>query len=51
MGMGKKLGAAGIARMIYTEARKPQNQEKMRAAVARVKRAKAERDAGRRHRP
>jgi len=45
MGMGKKLGAVGVARMVYTEARKPENQRRIKAAVAKVKQ---QRDARRR---
>lgn len=36
MGMGKKLAALGIAKKVYDEARKPHNQAKIRAAVAKV---------------
>jgi hypothetical protein len=28
---------AGVARRLYTESRKPENQERMRAAVAKVR--------------
>lgn len=33
----KKAGALGVARMIYTEARKPHNQAKIKQAMESVK--------------
>ncbi|WP_297741508.1 hypothetical protein [Nocardioides sp.] len=33
----KKVGALGVARMVYTEARKPHNQAKIRHAMQTVK--------------
>ncbi len=40
----KKAGALGVARMIYTEARKPHNQAKIKQAMQSVKQR---RDRGR----
>ena len=37
MGILKKAGALGVARMVYTEARKPHNQAKIRQAIETVK--------------
>lgn len=36
MGMGKKVAALGIAKKVYDEARKPQNQARIKAAVQRM---------------
>ena len=37
MGIMKKAGALGVAKMVYTEARKPHNQAKIKQAVQTVK--------------
>jgi hypothetical protein len=37
MGIMKKAGALGVARMVYAEARKPHNQEKIKQVVQKVK--------------
>ncbi|HXH79716.1 hypothetical protein [Nocardioides sp.] len=37
MGIMKKAGALGVARMVYTEARKPHNQAKIKQAMQTVK--------------
>ena len=37
MGMMKKLGALGVAKKVYDEARKPHNQAKIKRAVQQVK--------------
>lgn len=37
MGMMKKLGALGVAKKVYDEARKPHNQAKIKHAVQQVK--------------
>lgn len=37
MGMMKKLGALGVAKKVYDEARKPHNQAKIKKAVQQVK--------------
>lgn len=36
MGMAKKLAALGVAKKVYDEARKPHNQAKIKAAVAKM---------------
>ncbi len=36
MGIAKKLAAAGIAKKVYAEARKPQNQARIKEAVRKV---------------
>jgi hypothetical protein len=36
MGIAKKLAAAGIAKKVYDEARKPQNQARIKEAVRKV---------------
>ena len=36
MGLGKKVAALGIAKKVYDEARKPQNQARIKAAVQRM---------------
>ena len=36
MGIAKKLAAAGIAKKIYDEARKPHNQAKIKQALQKV---------------
>ncbi|CAM3912602.1 hypothetical protein [Nocardioides zeicaulis] len=36
MGMAKKVAALGIAKKVYDEARKPQNQARIRAAVRKL---------------
>lgn len=37
MGIMKKAGALGVAKMVYTEARKPHNQAKIKQAVQQVR--------------
>ena len=37
MGIMKKAGALGVAKMVLTEARKPHNQAKLRQAMETVK--------------
>jgi hypothetical protein len=44
MGMMKKAGLFGIAKMVYDQARKPENQAKIKQAVAKVQ---AQRKGGR----
>lgn len=44
MGIMKKAGALGVAKMVFDEARKPQNQARLKAAVEKVK---ARRNRGR----
>ncbi|WP_166375898.1 hypothetical protein [Aeromicrobium phragmitis] len=44
MGIFKKAGALGIAKLVYDQARKPENQARLRQAVDQVK---ARRDRGR----
>ena len=41
MGIAKKLAAAGIAKEVYDEARKPHNQAKIREAVRKVQQRRA----------
>ena len=36
MGMMKRLGALGVAKKVYDEARKPHNQAKIKSAVRKV---------------
>lgn len=43
MGMMKKVAAIGIAKKVYDEARKPQNQARIKAGVAKVQEARAKR--------
>lgn len=45
----KKVAAIGIAKKVYDEARKPQNQARIRAGVAKVQQARAKRAGGRPH--
>ena len=45
MGIMKKAGALGVAKMVYTEARKPHNQAKIKQAVQKVQ----ERRGGKRY--
>ena len=44
MGMAKKIAAFGIAKKVYDEARKPENQRRINEAVASVR---SRRDAAR----
>ena len=44
MGIMKKAGALGMAKMAYDEARKPQNQARLKSALEKVK---ARRNGGR----
>lgn len=44
MGIMKKAGALGVAKMVYDQARKPHNQAKIKQAVRKVK---ERRDQGR----
>ena len=37
MGMAKKIAAFGIAKKVYDEARKPQNQARIKSAVDRAR--------------
>jgi hypothetical protein len=37
MGMMKKAGALGVAKMVFDEARKPHNQAKIKQAVQQLK--------------
>ncbi|MFD1860466.1 hypothetical protein [Aeromicrobium camelliae] len=37
MGILKKAGALGVAKLVYDQARKPQNQERIKQAMNRVK--------------
>lgn len=37
MGIMKKAGALGVAKMVFDEARKPQNQARIKQAVQQVK--------------
>lgn len=37
MAMMRKAGALGVAKMVYDQARKPQNQARIRDAVAKLK--------------
>ncbi|MGJ9422571.1 hypothetical protein [Aeromicrobium sp. CF3.5] len=37
MGMMRKAGAFGVAKMVFDEARKPQNQARIKRAVQQVK--------------
>ncbi len=37
MGIMKKAGALGVAKMVYTEARKPHNQAKIKQAMQTIK--------------
>lgn len=37
MGIMKKAGALGVAKMVYDEARKPHNQAKIKQAVQKIK--------------
>ncbi|WP_457205578.1 hypothetical protein [Nocardioides sp. P5_C9_2] len=37
MGFMKKAGALGVAKMVFDEARKPQNQAKIKQALQQVK--------------
>lgn len=46
MGIMKKVAALGVAKMIYDEARKPENQAKLKETVHKVK---ERRNQGRAH--
>jgi hypothetical protein len=37
MGIMKKAGALGVAKMVFDEARKPQNQARLKQAMEKVK--------------
>jgi hypothetical protein len=43
MSIMRKVAALGIAKKVYDEARKPQNQARIKAGVARVQAARAKR--------
>ncbi|GAA2012953.1 MULTISPECIES: hypothetical protein [Nocardioides] len=47
MGMMKKMGKLGVAKLIYDEARKPENQARIKAAAAKVQTTVQERRAKR----
>lgn len=46
MGIMKKVAAIGIAKKVYDEARKPQNQARIKVGVAKVQQARAKRAGG-----
>lgn len=43
MSIFRKVAAVGIAKKVYDEARKPQNQQRIKAGVAKVQQARAKR--------
>jgi hypothetical protein len=49
MGLFKKAGAVGLAKMVYDQARKPENQARIKRAVDEVKSRRT--PGGREHRP
>ena len=46
MSILRKVAAVGIAKKVYDEARKPQNQQRIKAGVAKVQAARAKRRPG-----
>ncbi|WP_244931646.1 hypothetical protein [Nocardioides sp. W7] len=43
MSLFRKVAAIGIAKKVYDEARKPQNQERLKAGMTKVQEARAKR--------
>lgn len=43
MSILRKVAAIGIAKKVYDEARKPQNQQRLKAGMAKVQEARAKR--------